>query len=96
MNVAIVGKDLMDRSRIEATVRAVGGRVTEIEIADVVFVDLRAVPVEMITAYAEMATVVAYGPHVEVDLLAAAAAAGAMVFPRSKFFASLPGLLEAE
>ena len=77
MNVAILTRDLLDRSRIDAAVRAAGGRVTDLEIANVVFVDLRTVPPREITAYAEMATVVAYGPHVEGDVLAAASAAGA-------------------
>lgn len=96
MNVAIISRDLLDRSRIEAAVRAANGQVTDVEVANVVFADLRFVPAHDITRYAEAATVVAYGPHVEVDLLAAAAAAGAMVLPRSKFFARLPELLEAE
>ncbi len=96
MNVAIISNDLMDRSRIDAAVRAAGGRVTDLEIANVVFVDLRAVSPREITAHAEMATVVAYGPHVAVDVLAAAAAAGAIAMPRSKFFAQLPELLGVE
>ena len=96
MNVAILTKDLMDKTRIEAVVRAAGGRVTDLEIADVVFVDLRTVPPREITAHAEMATVVAYGAHVDGDVLAAAAAAGALALPRSRFFARLPELLGVE
>jgi hypothetical protein len=96
MNVAILTRDLLDRSRIDAAVRAAGGRVTDLEIANVVFVDLRTVSPREITAYAEMATVVAYGPHVEADVLAAASAAGALALPRSKFFARLPELLGIE
>ncbi len=96
MNVAILTRDLMDKTRIEAVVRAAGGRVTDVEIANVVFVDLRTVAPSEITAHAEMATVVAYGAHVDGDVLAAASAAGAMAMPRSRFFARLPALLGVE
>ncbi len=96
MKVAILTNDLMDRIRIAAVVRAAGGEVTDTEVANVVFVDLRTVSPREITAHAEMATVVAYGAHVESDVLAAASAAGAMALPRSRFFARLPALLGIE
>ena len=40
-------------------------------------------------------TVLAFGPHVQGEMLAAARAAGAVVLPRSVFLARLPELLAA-
>jgi len=68
----------------------------------VVFIDVTsgevAAPSAM-RAYQELAGVgvwfVAFGPHVEVDILAAAKAAGChIVMPRSRFAAELPGLIQ--
>jgi hypothetical protein len=67
----------------------------------VVFVDLTAGEMATpgaLSAYQELAGpnvwFVAFGPHVEVDTLAAAKAAGChLVMPRSKFAAELPALI---
>jgi len=67
----------------------------------VVFIDLTAgdlVGVPALVAYRKLAgpgtTLLAFGPHVEADALAAAAAAGCdPVLPRSKFAATLPDLI---
>ena len=69
----------------------------------VVFVDLTAgdlVGIPALLAYRKLAgpgtTFLAFGPHVEADALAAAAAAGCdPVLPRSKFAATLPELIRA-
>lgn len=88
--VALVG-DLMDRSRITAALpdatfssdpAATAG-------ADVVVIDLgrRADAVTTVRAVAPDAWIVAFGSHVDEELLATAAADGAdRVLPRSRFF----------
>lgn len=94
--------DLMDRSRILTAVsglelatdlddlleRAVG--------ADVVLIDLgRAGAVHALPALvATGARVVGFASHVDADVVHAAAAAGCEVHARSRFFRTLPTLLE--
>lgn len=90
MIVALV-PDLMDRSRVSAAipdarfVRSPG----ECATADVVLVDLarHSADVAAVRAIAPGARIVAFGPHVDDEGLARAAADGAdAVLPRSQFF----------
>jgi hypothetical protein len=88
--VALVA-DLMDRSRLSAALGDIvfaADPVSCVE-ADVVIVDLArhgdAVPA--VRAAAPVARIVAFGPHVDGELLARAETEGAdLVLPRSQFF----------
>jgi hypothetical protein len=83
--------DLMDRSRVSAALpdaRFVGSA-ADCATADVVLVDLarHAADVAAVRAAAPAARIVAFGPHVDDEGLARAAADGAdAVLPRSQFF----------
>jgi DNA-binding NarL/FixJ family response regulator len=91
MAVVAYVTDLMDRSKVQATVpeatfahdpAAAAG-------ADVVVVDLARFgdAVGLIREHAPQARIVAFGPHVDDELLARAGEAGAdVVMPRSQFF----------
>ena len=63
--VAIVSRDLMDRSRIVSAVEATGGAVVEPEGADLVIADLRFATPELVATWSARARVVVFGPHVE-------------------------------
>ncbi len=87
MIVAATTTDLMDRSRLSASIPDVQFRVDGP--ADVVIVDLArgASSVGQIRAALPGARIVCYGPHVDDAAAAAARAAGAdVVLPRSRFF----------
>lgn len=106
--VALVGTDLMDRSKVAAAAEAAG-----VELAvwrnpgsaaaglggsppEVALVDVtHPAALEIIALLAGAGVrVVAYGPHVDTAALVAASQAGATeVLPRSRFFARLPQLL---
>jgi hypothetical protein len=88
--VALAG-DLMDRSRLTAAIAGleIATSAADARGADVVIVDLarHADALGDVRAVAPAAFVVAFGPHVDTDTLAAARAAGAdEVLARSKFF----------
>lgn len=93
--IAAYVPDLMDRSRLSS----VPG-VTFVETpaglvgvdADVVVVDLSR-PGVLDVLPALTARVVAFGSHVDTELLAAARATGAEVLPRSRFFADPAAVL---
>ena len=99
--VAAYCPDLMDRSKIAAAApgcRFVGRPEALVGLAgaDVVVVDLGKLGVLEVLAdlVAGDARVIAYGSHVDRQLLAAAQAAGCReVLPRSQFFSRLPQLL---
>ncbi len=87
MRVCALVTDLMDRSKITATIPDVV--FTLDGTADIVVVDLdrsaRLVP--EIRAEMPAARIVCFGPHVDDEAAAAASAAGAdVVMPRSRFF----------
>lgn len=90
----------MDRSRItnaldDVTFTADPQRCRD---ADVIVVDLarHGGAVAGLREAAPAARIVAYGPHVDDDVLAAASAAGAdVVVPRSRFFHDPAGVLRA-
>ena len=91
MTIVVFADDLMDRSRISAAL----GDVTYArdaaagEGADVVVVDLarHAGVVAGVRGASPATRIVAFGPHVDADLLDRAAADGAdVVLPRSRFF----------
>jgi hypothetical protein len=89
-SVAFV-RDLMDRSHISAAIPEVRfvSDVTAAADAAVVIVDLARFSgvVAALRVVAPEARIVAFGPHVDDELLAAAAADGAdRVLPRSQFF----------
>ena len=91
MRIVAITNDLMDRSRI-------GGALADVEFArdaggcagaDVVVIDLArdAGHVAAVRAAAPDARIVAFGPHVDAELLAQATRDGAdRVLPRSRFF----------
>lgn len=103
MNVAAYTPDLMDRSKISATVpdcRFVARPEALVGLADidVVLVDLskRGVLEVIPDIVAGGVRLIAYGSHVDKELLAAATAAGCTeVLPRSKFFNGLAERLRA-
>jgi hypothetical protein len=106
VRVGLLIPNLFMRVPVEAAVR---GRVSEVVVlADatsaagagcaVVIADLDALGADPVPAVRSMVsvgtTVLAFGPHVEGERLAAARAAGAVVFPRSAFLERLPELLD--
>lgn len=93
--IAVVSRDLMDRSRIVAAVEATGGSVAPPGEADLVLADLRCTTPDQVRGWSVSARVVVFGPHVEEAALAAMAGAGAEALPRSRFFRVLPELLGA-
>ncbi|HEY2332978.1 MAG TPA: hypothetical protein VGH94_13750 [Acidimicrobiales bacterium] len=101
MKVVALAPDLMDRSKLAAVLpeAAFVGAASQLPgaavDADLVVVDLARPGVldvldEVVVAAGR---VVAFGPHTESALLAAADAAGAVVMPRSRFFADIAGAL---
>ena len=85
-------KNLVDSERMLGLLRQDGWQlVGEPRGADLVVVDVsRPGALDVLDlVVAAGADVVAFGPHVETELLAAASAAGARVLPRSKFFADV-------
>lgn len=103
MNVAAYTPDLMDRSKISAAVpgcRFVARPEALVGLADIdlVLVDLSKKGVlDVIPGIVDGGVrLIAYGSHVDKDLLASATAAGCTeVLPRSKFFSGLAALLDA-
>lgn len=107
MRIGVLVPNLFVRVSVDAAVRATGGR--PVSLADakqaaasecpVVIADLGelggdAIPsVRAIVATGKV--VLAFGPHVQRELLAGARAAGAVVLPRSAFLQRLPELLAA-
>lgn len=98
--VAAFAPDLMDRSKIQAAApgtRFVSSPEALVGLAgiDIVVVDLRQHRAQGVLSdlAAVGVRVVAYGSHVDRDVLAAAEAAGAEVHPRSRFFADIGRLL---
>ena len=98
MIVYAVVSDLMDRSRLAAALPDLrfARDAAECADADVVVVDLgrNAGLIRALRAAAPAARIVAYGPHVDADGLAAAQAAGAdTAMPRSRFFRDIPAAI---
>ena len=105
--IAAYTPDLMDRSKISSAATAVGAELTYVgspealvglAAVDTVVVDLskRGVLDVLTDVVASAPRVIAYGSHVDTQLLDTARAAGcAEVMPRSKFFGSLGQLLRA-
>jgi hypothetical protein len=105
--VGVMVPNLFLRVPVEAAVRAAGfralpladaGQASRSECA-VVIADLEALGGEPAAAVRVMVeagkTVLAFGPHVQGEMLGAARAAGAVVLPRSVFLERLPHLLAA-
>jgi len=98
MNVDVLSLDVMDRSRFPQGVHFVR-RGDELDgAADTVVVDLARPDaldaVRRLRAEGSLARIVAFGSHVERDLLAEARAAGCdEVLARSEFFGDLAGAL---
>jgi hypothetical protein len=92
MKVVALVVDLGDRMRIGEGVRFVrrASDITDAD-ADLVLVDLT-VPDALAAIAGATGRVIAFGPHVATDDLAAAAAAGAEAMPRSRFFRERPWL----
>ena len=91
MRVVALVADLMDRSRLSAAIPdvAFASDAAACAGADVVVIDLarHADAVAAARAAAPGARIVAFGPHVDDDLLTDARTAGAdVVLPRSRFF----------
>lgn len=103
MKVVALAPDLLDRSKIAAVLpdaAFVGTAAllpTAAAGADLVVIDLARPGVldvlDAVVAAAPAGRVVGFGPHTEVDVLAAADAAGVTSMPRSRFFADLPAAL---
>ena len=91
MRIVAITSDLMDRSRISGAVDGVefARDAAACSGADVVVIDLArdAALVAAVRAAAATARIVAFGPHVDTDVLEQATRDGAdAVLPRSKFF----------
>jgi hypothetical protein len=107
MPVGVLVPNLFLRVPVEAAVRAAGFRTlpladsggAAVSACRVVIADLEALgedPAAAVRGLVEAGrTVLAFGPHVRGEMLAAARAAGAAVLPRSVFLARLPELLAA-
>ncbi len=105
--VGVLVPNLFLRVGVDAAVQAGGGQVVGLSgpapaaaaSCAVVIVDLDALGAEPAPAIAALvamgAPVLAFGPHVQGERLAAARAAGAVVLPRSVFLQRLPELLAA-
>lgn len=105
--VGMVVPNLFLRVPVETAVRSTGLSVrwfTEAEQAErsgceIVIADLEALGADPAAAVRRLVgagkTVLAFGPHVRGEMLAAARAAGAVVLPRSVFLRRLPELLAA-
>ena len=94
VDVAVFAPDLMDRSKIAAAVP--GARfVAAPAPAGVVVLDLSRPGAAAAIAglVAAGSRVVAFGSHVDRELLAGAAADGAEVYARSEFFADVAGIV---
>jgi len=96
VRVVALTPDLLDRSKVSAAfpdVEHVGAAALLARAAadaDLVLVDLtRPGAPEAVADLTTAGRVVAFGPHVDGELLAAASAAGAEVLPRSRFFRML-------
>lgn len=101
--VALVGADLMGRSRVEDAVRRAGlefvaatstNGIRELE-ADLVVVDLDSVGKELVRSWGGRSGPVAIGyfSHVDAELGEAARAAGIEAMPRGRFWRTLPDIL---
>jgi DNA-binding NarL/FixJ family response regulator len=91
MKIVAITTDLMDRSRISGTLDGIEFARDALACtdADVVVIDLArdAAQVAAVRAAAPDARIVAFGPHVDTEVLAQADRDGAdVVLPRSKFF----------
>jgi hypothetical protein len=91
MRIVVLTTDLMDRSRISGALDGVefGRDADACAGADVVVIDLARDPaaVAAARAVAPAARIVAFGPHVDTDVLDRARRDGAdVVLPRSRFF----------
>jgi hypothetical protein len=105
--VGVLVPNLFLRVPVDAAVRAAGLRPLPLADADgakgsscrVVIADLQALGGDPAAAVRVLVaagkTVLAFGPHVQGEMLAAARAAGAVVLPRSVFLQRLPDLLAA-
>ena len=97
MTVVALTPDLMDRSKVTAAIdgvvhvgaAALLARAVDEETELVIVDATKAGALEAITNLSATCRVVAFGPHVDDDLLAAATAAGAEAMPRSRFFHQL-------
>jgi hypothetical protein len=98
MRVVALSSDLMDRSRISAAIGEVefASDATRCAGADVVVIDLarHGTAVADVRRVAPEARIVAFGPHVDGELLDRARTDGAdSVLPRSAFFQNPAGAL---
>jgi hypothetical protein len=105
--VGMLVPNLFLRVPVEAAVRSAGFRALPLANAEqalrsgcqVVIADLETLGGDPVTAVRGLVgagkTVLAFGPHVRGEMLAAARAAGAVVLPRSVFLERLPELLAA-
>jgi hypothetical protein len=103
--VGLLIPNLFLRVSVDAAVRATGARPVSLADAEqaaasecpVVIADLDALGGEAVASIralvAARKVVLAFGPHVQGELLAGARAAGAVVLPRSAFLQRLPELL---
>ena len=101
--VALVGADLMGRSRVEEAVTRAGmelvaappaGGIGELD-ADLVVVDLDSVGAELVRSWGERSgpAAIGYFSHVDTELGEAARAAGIEALPRGRFWRTLPDVL---
>jgi FixJ family two-component response regulator len=106
----LISPDLFFTSKVTGTAQALGlnveafddlsmatARLSSGEVTCVLF-DLsapRASVTELFAALPTAVPVIAFGSHVNVELLSSAKSAGAVVMPRSQFAANLPDILKS-
>jgi DNA-binding NarL/FixJ family response regulator len=96
VKVALIGTDLMDRSRITAALADT--QIVEPDSAEIIVVDIARALDQVATTrgLAPRARIVCFGPHVDDAAADAARAAGAdIVLPRSKFFRDISAAVAA-
>jgi len=96
--VLVVARDLVFRSKLTAVIQAAGASVTRDEAAcDLAVVEIdRIEAAERVRAFVDRGvSVLAFGPHVQADVLRAAREAGASAVPNSAVEERLKQLLGA-
>ena len=94
--VLLATKDLFFRSKLQAVVRSAGAEVTREEACDLAVVELGAGQIETVRRLLEKGlTVLAFGSHVEPEVLREARKLGARAVPNSEIESALRALLSA-
>lgn len=95
-NVLLLTQDLFFRSKLQAIVRDAGGEVTRAEPCDLAVVELGATQLESIRQLVgKNIAVLAFGSHIEPEVLREARKLGARAVPNSEVESALRALLQS-